>query len=121
MCPHVTTVGSFHQGVGVKGRQRDGGSRGQWMRQVHVTHRLYNSYLSNKSFLSFRLSCAAAFACVCACVHISVRMRALADLPCEQWHLYALLIADQWALWEVWDALKSPTRHILVCQHIHEH
>lgn len=54
-------------------------------------------------------------------VCMSVCVRAFADLPCEQWHLYALLIANQWALWDVWDALKAPTRHILVRQHMHEH
>lgn len=92
MCPDVTTVVSFHHGLDVKGRL------------FHLS-------------LQLRL-----LVCVRARERrINVCTRALDDLPCEQWRLYALLIANQWALWDVWHALKSPTRHILVCQHIYEH
>lgn len=82
-------------------------------------NRLFLFILSASYSPDLLFNSAAAFAC--ACVHECVCVRAFADLPCEQWHLYALLIANQWALWDVWDALKAPTRHILVRQHMHEH
>lgn len=63
MCPDVTTVGSFHQGPGVKGR-RMGGRIDLLYRGVDTTgacdthtRGLYNSSLSIKSLLSFRFPC----------------------------------------------------------------
>lgn len=130
MCPDMTTVGSFHQGLSVKGRRKGGGridwlyrgghGRCMWYTQTLQFISFYSIFLKFPTLLLFHLALQLRL-CVCLCACINVRVRALADLPCEQWHRYALLIANQWALWDVWDALKSPTRHILVCQHIHEH
>lgn len=68
-------------------------------------------------------NCITACACICvfSCVCEGEGERALTDLPCEQCHLCALLIANQWGLWDVWDALKTPTRHIAACQHTRRH